>query len=68
MTADHKDPYEAIAIAVDLADSYGNIDGSHRKEWVIDQMVRALLAEKDYREFREEREKDGYGWSEGIAP
>lgn len=30
------------AKALDLATSYGQIDGSHHKAWTIDQMVRAL--------------------------
>lgn len=33
---------ERIAKALDLANSYGGIDGAHHKMWVIDQMVRAL--------------------------
>jgi hypothetical protein len=33
---------EKIAKALDLANSYGGIDGAHHKMWVIDQMVRAL--------------------------
>jgi len=28
--------------ALDFAYCYGQIDGDHHKEWVIDQMVRAL--------------------------
>lgn len=32
-----------ILAAADLAKNYGQVDGSHHKMWVIDQMVRALL-------------------------
>ncbi len=33
---------ERIAKALALAVAYGGIDGAHHKDWVIDQMVRAL--------------------------
>lgn len=61
-------PDERIAKAVNLADSYGNIDGDHHKMWVIDQMLRALLSAKDYEELIAARTADGYSWSEGIPP
>jgi len=38
---------ERIAKALDLANSYGGIDGAHHKMWVIDQMVRALTGVPD---------------------
>lgn len=31
-----------IAKALEFAVEYGSIDGAHHKDWVIDQMVRAL--------------------------
>lgn len=31
-----------ISNAMMLADIYGGIDGEHHKEWLLDQMVRAL--------------------------
>jgi hypothetical protein len=37
MTAD-----ERIARALEIAHTYGGTDGEHHKQWVIDQMVRAL--------------------------
>lgn len=37
MTAEEK-----IKKALEIAVSYGNIDGAHHKMWTIDQMVRAL--------------------------
>ncbi len=33
---------EKIAKALAVAVSFGGIDGAHHKDWVIDQMVRAL--------------------------
>jgi hypothetical protein len=70
--------------ALDLASSFGQIDGDHHKTWVIDQMVRALLgappAGPDSYTASDEYEtwvsqycngEDGpetYVWEEGIAP
>ena len=63
---------ERIKKALELAWSYGQIDGAHHKMWVIDQMVRALLGEEKYQEFVEVYETP-YGdeywkWDNGIAP
>lgn len=33
---------ERIEKALEIAVGYGSIDGAHHKDWVIDQMVRAL--------------------------
>jgi len=42
-TADRPDaPETRIARALHYAGEYGYIDGAHHKQWVIDQMVRAL--------------------------
>jgi hypothetical protein len=46
LTADEDGPQKAL----DLAFSYGQIDGSHHKTWTIDQMVRALTGE-NYEKF-----------------
>lgn len=59
---------ERIRMAVTFAESYGQIDGSHHRVWVIDQMVRSLL-ENDYDAWVETYEEDGeYEWDTGIAP
>ncbi len=70
---------ERIQKAIDVADSYGSIDGDHHKMWVIDQMVRALtgcthgVESQEYKDFVANH-KDGedgpdtYDWPEGIAP
>jgi len=60
---------KAIAVAV----SYGGVDGDHHKVWVIDQMVRALLTEAEYKACVSVAcaGEDGphtYEWNEGIAP
>jgi hypothetical protein len=59
--------------ALDTAVSYGQIDGSHHKSWVIDQMVRAIVGEDRYKEFvilykDGEDGPETYTWDEGIAP
>ena len=61
-----------VQAAIDVAESYGGIDGSHHKTWVIDQMVRALTG-SGYKEWvkRQKSGEDGpdtYLWDEGIAP
>lgn len=53
--------------AIQIACLYASFDGEHHKTWVIDQMLRALLTEKDYSEFT--KESDIYGtWDVGVAP
>lgn len=62
---------EPSSIALTIAE-YGGIDGAHHKQWVIDQMVRALTG--DGYEAWVVRQRDGddgpdtYEWDEGIAP
>lgn len=62
---------ERIKEALSLAWQYGQIDGSHHRLWVIDQMVRALLGE-EYSKWVEAYEtpdgQDYYEWNTGIAP
>lgn len=61
-----------IAKALELASCYGNIDGAHHKDWLIDQMVRALTCKgyedwvKDFQDG--EDGPDTYEWELGIAP
>ena len=73
MTQENVIPSEhRIASAIDLAVRYGSIDGAHHKDWVIDQMVRALAGihyEEIVRSAKSgENGPDTYRWSEGIAP
>lgn len=62
---------ERIKNALKYAWSYGQIDGSHHKMWVIDQMARALL-EDEYEEWVKRYETpdgdDYWEWDTGIAP
>lgn len=64
---------ERIKEALSLAWSYGQIDGSHHRLWVIDQMVRVLCGgEEEYRKWVEAYEtpdgEDYWEWDTGIAP
>lgn len=65
---------ERIEKALKFAWQYGQIDGSHHKMWVIDQMVRALCgSENEYAKWVETYEmplsnEDYYKWDTGINP
>lgn len=42
----NKPPFELqcrIEEAIDIITEYGDVDGSHHKQWVIDQVLRSLL-------------------------
>ena len=56
---------ERIVVALNLIIEFGGYDGAHHKDWVLDQVVRALLTAKEYKELRR---NVGKGWEEGIAP
>lgn len=60
-------PEQRIQAAVELGIQYGQIDGSHHRLWVIDQMLRLLLGDK-YDEAIAERNGDEYDWDVGIPP
>jgi hypothetical protein len=69
---DHLTDAERIAAALDLIRSYGGIDGAHHKDWVLDQVVRALTGD-GYAEWVRETKAgedgpDTYNYDEGIAP
>ena len=42
------------------------VDGDHHKAWVLDQLLRMLLAD-EYQEIIDEF-REVYRWEEGIAP
>lgn len=58
---------QAIGEAVALAEQWAHVDGGHHKQWLIDQMVRAL-AGVDYADWVAAYEADGGEWDVGIAP
>ena len=63
-----------ISKALDIAWAYGQVDGSHHKMWVIDQMVRILCGStEEYADWVMTYEtplsdEDYYIWDMGIAP
>jgi len=61
-----------IQSAIDLIFQYGGIDGSHHKQWALDQVLR-ILTKNNYENLVKEycNGEDGeftYEWDEGIAP
>lgn len=65
---------QRIRDALEIAQKYGQIDGSHHKTWTIDKMVKILCGSKqNYNKFIEKFEEgdDGpktYEWDSGIVP
>lgn len=59
-----------ITKALEVAGRYGGIDGGHHKQWVIDQMVRALTDGRYARWVEDyEGENGEHGeWDVGITP
>jgi hypothetical protein len=62
--------------ALEVIERFGGIDGSHHKQWVIDQIARALLGDK-YEEWTKEmrgkydpktEEFEYEEWDVGIPP
>lgn len=60
---------QKVAAAIEVAQRFGMIDGAHHKQWVIDQMLRALLGE-EYPAWveRENADPEYTPWDVGIAP
>lgn len=61
-----------LSVAMDAIERYGGIDGGHYKQWVIDQVVRALMGD-EYGNWvvamkAGEEGPETYDWDEGIAP
>lgn len=62
---------QKIKKSLNLIYEYGGIDGSHHKQWVLDQLVRILSV--DYQEWvkKYEEGEDGpqtYLWERGVIP
>ena len=58
--------------ALEIGFRYGGIDGAHHKQWVIDQMLRALAGEHYDDMVEDMNTEDGdpnaYQWDVGISP
>lgn len=64
---------DMIVAALAMVETDGMIDGAHHKQWVLDQMLRALLGDHLYavwltRYNEDSDEQDYRHWEEGIAP
>lgn len=64
----------AVEEAREFIREWGQVDGSHHKAWVIDQVLRILLnTEEEYTAWvadyeKEDMDGDWYEWDAGIAP
>jgi hypothetical protein len=70
--AEMSDDQAGVQEALRVAAEFSGYDGSHHKQWVIDQMVRALTGDQ-YDKWVEkfnlgDEGPDTYLWEEGIAP
>lgn len=63
---------EKLKNILNLIDRYGMIDGSHHKQWLLDQIVKVILTPEEYEkwitEFDEEEQEEFIWWEKGIAP
>ncbi len=62
---------EKVSIVLRLIQQYGDMDGSHHKQWLLDEIVQVLS--HDYKQWVKDFEdgEDGpktYVWDIGIAP
>lgn len=64
------DANNRISAALELIAQYGDVDGAHHKQWLIDQVVRTLLESPDkYQAWVENYNDPEYTeWDEGSAP
>ena len=61
---------EKISAALAVAEAWSTIDGAHHKQWIIDQMIRALTGD-GYDEWVLQyngNEEETDEWNVGIAP
>jgi len=61
---------EKIQKAIEKIERFGGFEGGHHKQWVIDQVVRILLAEQ-YESWLADMNSDPESydpWDHGIAP
>lgn len=59
-----------IEAAAKIAERFGMIDGDHHKQWVIDQMLRAMFTDEEYQQWVAQMNSDPEydPWDIGIAP
>lgn len=68
-TAAEKDAIQRRDKALEIAERFGNVRGSHHQAWVIDQMCRVLLGD-EYNSWVAETaaSREPASWDTGIAP
>lgn len=55
--------------AISIARRHGRCSAAQHKQWIIDQMVRALWAnEESYKRWAKKDEDMGYIWNTGVSP
>jgi hypothetical protein len=57
-----------IQKAIEMLQDGGDLDGSHHKQWYIDQTLRLLMGKEAYEKWWKEYATEYGGWDEGIAP
>jgi hypothetical protein len=55
-----------LAKIQELLEQYGDLDGAHHKQWVLDQIARVVLGD-EYDEWAAASE-DADAWDTGVAP
>jgi hypothetical protein len=73
-----KTDFDRIVAALGMAEKYHGTGGAHHKDWIIDQMVRALCGGEPlgdgftetpwYRDLVSDNRSDDYPWPLGQAP
>lgn len=66
-------PNEKLSEIMDIAELCGGVDGSHHKQWGLDQIIRIITGPEGYGRWLEGYKHGEYGpetyeWDEGIAP
>jgi len=66
-------PKEGIAAAVSVIEEYGMTDGAHHKQWILDQVLRAILGAKGYDKWLSTYNATAQSgewpeWDQGVAP
>jgi len=60
---------DRVQKAVELILRYGMIDGAHHKQWILDQVLRVLLADSYNDTIAQYNTDDDYApWDAGIPP
>lgn len=66
-------PNEKLSDIMDVAELCGGVDGSHHKQWGLDQIIRIIVGPDGYKSWLSgycdgQNGPETYSWDEGIAP